>query len=350
VPAALATAGTTAKPRIHSLDAIRTVAILGVVAIHCDPFTGRMLGPEWTLLGSLIDLLSRFAVPFFLVTAGYFLGVKSREGRPPLLFVASFAWRLLGLTLFWYAFYIFWPVDWQASIDHGFLRVAYWNATSLFGSASRLLDGPRVHLWFLSALLIGGLHIALLWSTVRTRFVIFYVVALYALGLTNGAYSAIPEVAAFNPSLSGRLALPPLLIALGWSVATRSNLVRPAAALTLFLTGTALFVGEAWFLHQAYGVPLSGHDFLLGTPLQAVGLLALAVAHPDWGAKTPLPTWGRYTLGVYAAHVAVMEALGARAPGDNLAWEASKPLFVYVLTLALVVGLSRIRVLRRVML
>lgn len=348
--AALVTAGSTAKPRIHSLDAIRAVAILGVVAIHCDPFTGGMLGPGWTLLGSLIDLLSRFAVPFFLVAAGYFLGVKSREWRPSLLSVAAFAWRLLGLMLFWYAFYILWPADWKASIDHGFLRVAYWNATSLFDSASRLLDGPRVHLWFLSALLIGGVHVALLWSKVRTRFVMFYVVVLYALGLTNGAYNAIPEVAAINPGLSGRLALPPLLIALGWCLAIRPTLVRPAAALTLFLTGTALFVGEAWFLHLAYGVPLSGHDFLLGTPLQAVGLLALAVAYPDWGAKTPLPTWGRYTLGVYAAHVAVMETLGARAPGNNLAWEAAKPLLVYVLTLALVVGLSRVRALRRVML
>jgi surface polysaccharide O-acyltransferase-like enzyme len=206
-----------------------------------------------------------------------------------------------------------------------------------------------VHLWFLSALLIGTLHVAILQTVGRGGPVIFYFVTLYIIGLTNGAYSAIPEIASLNLGVPGRLALPPLLIALGWSMSMRQVPISHSLAWMLFLGGTLLFISEAFYLHQSYRVPLIGHDFLLGTPLQAIGLLALAIARPERGAKTPLPAWGRYTLGVYAAHVAVMELVGARDPG-NIAWETLKPLLVYALTLGLVVGLSRVPALRRFML
>ena len=96
-----------------------------------------------------------------------------------------------------------------------------------------------------------------------------------------------------------------------------------ASPASLFIGGTVATFVEAWTLLHIYGVPLEGMIFYLPRPFQVWGLLNLLRSYPSWAVGTPLPQWGRYTLGVYAGHVAVMEVLGARE-GGGLLWEFLK--------------------------
>jgi surface polysaccharide O-acyltransferase-like enzyme len=337
-----------AKSRIASIDAIRALAVFGVVIIHCDLFRKAGFGDNWRLAGSLIDLASRVAVPFFMVAAGYFFGIKSREQCFGVAIVSTFARRLFIVFSFWYVFYIFWPADWRLAIDQGYWRTIYWDANALLHHTARLVIGPRAHLWFLSALLLGTIHVALIGRIAGWRLLMPYSVILYLLGLANGAYQAIPEVNAVSPRLWGNLALPPFLIALGWAMSQQKITIRYKAALGLFLLGSLLVLLEAVWLHVRFAVPLSGHDMLLGTPFQAVGLMALALTRPDWGASTPLPTWGRYTLGVYTAHVMILELFHLHE-FNGFFWEFAKAPVIFATTIIMVMLLSRLSILRPVL-
>lgn len=94
--------------RMPSIDAARAIAIFAVLAIHCDPFIGRVYSLGEVSAGELIDLAGRFAVPFFFVVSGYLLGERCRKSGRDLRVVSGFAGRLAGLVLFWYAFYLLW--------------------------------------------------------------------------------------------------------------------------------------------------------------------------------------------------------------------------------------------------
>ena len=64
------------RGRGAALDRFRLVAAVLVVAIHTSPLT------TWSAVGDfwLTRVLGRVAVPFFLMTTGYFLGKKNWRG------------------------------------------------------------------------------------------------------------------------------------------------------------------------------------------------------------------------------------------------------------------------------
>ena len=327
--------GISADGRAASIDAVRAIAIFAVLAIHCDPFVSGEYAFGRVAVGDVVDLLARFAVPFFFITSGYFLGQKCSQGVNRRDVLVAFAFRLAGLVVFWYAFYVVWPPDWIKALEQGLIRTTYWSALDLFSSAGNFLAGPRAHLWFLMALLIGCVHVFVVTLFGSPILVLLYFSSLYIIGLGQGAYGFVTELTEILPQVPGPLILSPLIIALGWWSAATTVRVTHGVSWALFIAGTVSTFVEAWILLQAHNVPLQNHDFLLGTPFQALGLLYLVRGCPEWGRRTPLPAWGRYTLGVYAGHVAVMEVIGARESG-GIIWELIKTPLLYALTLAAV--------------
>ena len=332
--------------RIPAIDAVRAVAIFAVVVIHSDPLTEARYSIGSVVLGDLIDFACRFAVPFFFITAAYFIGRRLQAQQEQVAVIRSFCLRLLSLIAAWYIVYIFWPTDWGKSFDQGLIRSAYWNATTLFSDPSKIMIGPRQHLWFLSALLFGILHVVFALMVASRWLVCLYSLVLYVFGLCQGPYRHLLDSELSLPHVPGWLLLPPLIIAMGLLAGKAQVSIRRGVAWGLFIFGTFTTLFEAFLLHAQYGISLSSHDFMIGTPFQALGLLFLAVVYPNWLEATPLPNWGRYTMGVYAAHVAVIELFDIRAAG-TLAWELLKAPLAYALTLVLVIGLAKFNPLRR---
>lgn len=333
--------------RAASIDTARLIAALGVVSIHCNTLQSPVLSGEWQFLGSIIDILSRAAVPLFFVISGYFLGIKIRNGWSLPAIVSKNSRRLILLLAFWYFIYLIVPTDWATVQKDGYPRAVYWSAIALFDDISSLLHGPRRHLWFLSALLLGSIHALTVVYVLKFRWlpIFAYFIAIYILGLTGAAYGAIPAIQGYHYGIPSSLLFPPLLIGLGVAIGRVDALPTLFVSWFVFISGTFLIFIEALLLNVGYAVPFVGHDMLIGTPIQALGLLLLLLSNPSWSSRSSLPVWGQYGLGIYTTHVAVIELSGASQSGDLL-WELTKVPLVFIATLALVMLLSRIRVIR----
>ncbi|MGB0064217.1 MAG: acyltransferase family protein, partial [Terracidiphilus sp.] len=133
------------------------IAVFAVVCIHCEPFAPSRTGsdsPIFSLLYTAISETSRFAVPFFFCTSGYFWGKKIRAGAVLWPTTRKMLTRLVAIYLFWCAVYLL-PLDFAGMWQFGSLAVLKNSYLLLLGLGNpfRLaLEGDAVHLWFLPAL------------------------------------------------------------------------------------------------------------------------------------------------------------------------------------------------------
>ena len=65
----------TDKKSFNSIDLVKFIMALFVVAIHLHPFSGKLYGFSYRLYESIV----RLAVPFFFLTTGFFLGKKMKS-------------------------------------------------------------------------------------------------------------------------------------------------------------------------------------------------------------------------------------------------------------------------------
>lgn len=157
--------------RLPGLDALKGIAIIGVVAIHAAP-SGAPLYLEHGING-----VARLAVPLFLVVSGFLLGA-----RPPSRAKAGrYFWKFARLHLLYGAFY--WavqplvgvpyaPLTPKSAVMH-FAAFSYAGQFYLFALTQlyfafaflvpeRLWSSPR--LLAAAALLHAGTVVALVWS------------------------------------------------------------------------------------------------------------------------------------------------------------------------------------------
>ncbi|MYM54030.1 acyltransferase family protein [Thalassovita mangrovi] len=154
----LATATTSipqARPRHGGLDIIRLVLACLVVLAHASFFL--TIGPEVNFV--FLNGVARIIVPFFFVMSGYFFEAQTRDGIWP------WARRVLSFYLIWTLVYL--PII-LIYEDFSPLRLGFY---ALFGYA---------HLWFLPALLGGGLIFHLLRNIGNRRLIVLAVLLVAA--------------------------------------------------------------------------------------------------------------------------------------------------------------------------
>ena len=183
--------------RIHSVDVIRLAAIAGVIAIHTSAFSIDPPGGNdaYKYLEVFVNQAARFAVPFFFVISGYFWGVKVRGGASPLLSAQKTAKRIALLFFVWCLVYLL-PYNPAAFCGHGLwgsVKVAHCNICGQIEEPARLvLEGTRVHLWFLVALLCSLGISACLVHMRRVKTLVVVSGLLYVVGVLARAYSDTP--------------------------------------------------------------------------------------------------------------------------------------------------------------
>ena len=109
------------KKRILSIDSLRFIAVFSVILLHYFPAAG--------LLKTVVDQLARFAVPFFFITSGYFLGLKLTKQDSKEVYV-SYILKILKLYLFWSLLYFLNP-DIKGIQQFGILS-SYFNKFHIF--------------------------------------------------------------------------------------------------------------------------------------------------------------------------------------------------------------------------
>ena len=316
--------------RISSIECGRVIAILAVMTIHVSPFAHpfdpTLWGSESYLwLSGIINQLCRFAVPLFFLCAGYFLQPKLSAGAP-----MSVAWRycrpLLQLWLVWSLVYLLVPFNPLNAIEQGYLNSlnAQWQF-QLGDTVNRWLVGGMIHLWFLPALILAVTLLAFCQWLGKPGFALMLGAGLYLLALLGGSYA--------KPLLGEEWLLLTrngpffslLFVAMGARL--RQQQWQPSARTGwwLLLSGLALYALEACVLRTFAGIPLTRHDFLLGSVPWAVGLFGLLLAHPDWGKGSWLARQSPKVLGLYCLHMMLVVWIFTFGPQNaSILWELVK--------------------------
>ena len=179
--------------RIANVDILRTVAIIAVIIIHTAPFK-FILSPNWYSLNLpiVINQAARFAVPFFFVLAGYFWANRFKDKKELCLVTLKMLKRILILFLAWSAIYIL-PTNIIDSFIYGIwgpFQVIHNNVMNVVTNPfAILIGGTKIHLWFLSVLLLSLLIAAIFIYFNFDNLLIIIAIILFLIGLTGKAYS-----------------------------------------------------------------------------------------------------------------------------------------------------------------
>jgi Uncharacterized protein conserved in bacteria len=185
-----------APTRQPAVDRMRLLAILAVIVIHCNPFLYPLFhSPVEQLAEIVLARLARFAVPFFFVVSGYFLGRALARGDAPMATLGRRTRRLAMLFFAWSLFYLLVPVHLDELMKHGYLtdRLHLLHDYQLLSQPWMwLLQGTAAHLWFLPSLLMAIAIVAVAERLSLPGLVLPLGAALYLFGLLAGPYGHTP--------------------------------------------------------------------------------------------------------------------------------------------------------------
>ncbi len=350
--------------RTSSFEVLRTLGLLAVIIIHCETFLSAEFSnfPAAAWAGEMLRSLSRFAVPYFFILSGYlFVQSSSQKGIPETELFKKYLKRLLPLFLAWSLIYAFVPHRYMETfldkgLVEGVLKRVYWHAAETLESLlahplSFLFHGTKIHLWFLSSLLISlGFWTGFRkFSPGKEKVCLFAGALGYAYASAVVVYSEVLGISVpmkyAEDFYSGAQALVgPLFVSLGammkisgWRASVRTQGVLMASG--IFLIAAERFGQEHFHVSSA-----QTHGILYGTIPLAAGIFQAALTHPEWGRHSLFEKFGEDMLGVYLIHYAVLEGLTFRLPLlPPVVWEMFRPLLILLIAVLWVQGLKRIK-------
>jgi surface polysaccharide O-acyltransferase-like enzyme len=333
--------------RIQSVDAVRVIAIFAVIIIHTSPFTNTYiwLGRDLNV-GYLLDQLARFAVPFFFVISGFFWASKIKSGSQIADSTKKMAKKIATIFLAWSIIYLL-PTNLSDSFQYGGLgpfEIIYWNITKLIDHPMRsAMEGAKVHLWFLVALLFCLVICAIFLTRAMKKSLIVLSIVLYSIGLLGKAYADSPigfhsEFNFRNGPFFG------LVFFVTGYVLSESKERKSWLIIGLVLTvfGTLMHFTELFVLRSMWGTTMI-QDYVIGTYFMGVGVAMIALSNPTFLGTNQFSKIGPLVLGIYAVHFVFVDLLRPFDAGLKgvTAWGFGYPFGVFVLSLASTYALSR---------
>lgn len=337
--------GDTKTARLGYCDALRCLAALAVVLIHCAGATLGQEAPDTTrfLILNLFNGAARWAVPMFLMLSGAFLLDPQRP--MPVKKWLGYLSRMGIAVLLWGFFYAFYDA-----------RGAHIGLEWFLEALIRMVKGElHFHLWYLPMLMGLYLLLPLARALVRgaSRRELWYAVGLWGsvtLGL-NVLYQFFPG-ALGHPWLNmlGLYYLSTYMgyFLLGYLLKTCQLTPRRAwVCYGLGLLGLVVTCAGSRLLSQAAGT-LDGRLYEIMTPNTCAMAVALFVGarrlelgkHPIWARLSPL-AFGVYLLHPFVLHVC--QAVGLPDPAWNVAWAVPlEALAVFAFCLAVSWALRRL--------
>jgi surface polysaccharide O-acyltransferase-like enzyme len=341
-------------PRVQSVDTLRVLAMVAVIAIHTQPFEAGAAKPLGTTLdlATLINQGCRFAVPFFFVISGYFWASKFAPRTSPTAVSLKMARRIAVIFVAWCLIYLLEKciILGPRLAPWGALKVVYWSLSEL---ASRpwtvLLQGTKGHLWFLTSLLtILALSNGLI-ARQRERSLLVLALLLYGIGLAGKAYRDTPIGFYLDFNFRDGPFFGLLLFVSGYGL---QRLGPRPSWLPLGVASYGLGLGLQFFeltqLNRLWGSSML-QDYVVGTYFIGLGvaLIALSDTRP---LRLPLATAiAPLALGIYASHylfIDLIRPLGSVVPG-GLGWELLFIALVFLSAGLATYALSRLRLTRR---
>lgn len=274
------------KKQNEILNAVKGIACIAVVFMHCE-FPG--------LLGTIVQALTRFCVPFFFMISGYYCfysdEVDTYEKMPAKL--KHIGMITLNSTLFYLAVAYLWGASFKITMGGVISWVVFNSPLIVVGQ-----------LWFLFALLYDYLFFTLVCKTKTQRLVMFLTPLLFIayISLAQGAHLGglhLPNMIYRNWLIEGLA----YFMAGYWIHKNQSRLCfSNNTLLAVFITSTLLCLLERYLMGRDFGVNIC-------TIPQVLTLFLLAVNNQS-DKETWLSKLGkRYSMYVYILHPFVWHVL-----------------------------------------
>ena len=281
--------------------------MLVIILGHSELQLGATDVGEIQALQLLLNIVSRAAVPLFLILAGEHLGPRLARDR------AGAAWpyvrRLAALYAIGCAFY--WVTDVLKLVrSRGFGPGGQAFIERLGANpASILMHGPRGHLWFLTVLMLIVVAAAVIVPRVQARWFLCGTAALYGIGLAIGPYSG-PVGLAGNDWWFEFLLQAPLFFGLGLAFGLeRPPRARTATAIALIAVGLVVHGFEVAWINQTYGTWPFRLGMLVGTVVYSAGVAMLALSPGANGFSRWISRFSPYVPAAFIIHVFFLETL-----------------------------------------
>ena len=184
--------GNIAPKRNNSIDVMRLICAILVVAIHTHPFYD--ISSELGVLGTIF--IPRVAVPFFFCVSGYFFIKKIEEGT-------TNYWKTVNKVI---KIYLFWSIPYLAINILG--QVV--DGVSVFKIVTEniinvLIKGSYYHFWYFPALIISMIITLVIYKLGKLKLLLPISIGLYIIGCFLRTYYTfvqyIPGVSNFCDSI-----------------------------------------------------------------------------------------------------------------------------------------------------
>lgn len=227
------------------IDWFRLLAALLVVAIHCSPLAGFSETGDFILT----RILARVAVPFFLMTSGFFVLSEYPGDNKRLRAFLKKTGLLYGAAILLYL-----PLN----IYNG-----YFLQEPLLPNIIKdlIFDGTMYHLWYLPASMLG---MVIVWELIRRMGYpkgLAVTLLLYSVGLLGDSYYGLAEklpvlktfyalIFEVSDYTRNGLFFAPAFLALGGLISRQKRRLSFKQACGGFLISFVCLFGEAMLLHQ----------------------------------------------------------------------------------------------------
>ncbi|WP_170107628.1 acyltransferase family protein [Photobacterium lipolyticum] len=284
--------------RIYAFDSLKLLGIVAIFVIHYSIFN-YYGGVEHNAIYLSLNILARFAVPFFFVVAGYLYYFQSMTDS------GAYTKRYLAKLI---RMYVSWTLIYFVLVGVGY---QFWRPYSFLAAFYHGTFGSEI-MWFMPALMIAVL-LQFIAKKFNACFALFIVACmLHLIGLSGQSYQALLPFEIFNPETNTFFinSRDPLFfglfyVTLGYHLA-KVNAVSLIKKLPwpVYLLGTVLFSGlsvaEGLWLILGHGAIIA--DYYIMTLPVTLSFIALAltlptVNKPSWFAKI-----GEHSGEIYLNH------------------------------------------------
>lgn len=326
---------------------MRVLAIFAVIVIHTKPFNepSSHIGASFDL-ATIVNQLSRFAVPFFFIVSGYFWAQKVIEPRQVYRPSLELVKRATLIFVVWSLVYLF-ETRLMESFSNGPSGIADQIHKNFQKAISNLFNtsvqGTKDHLWFLPALISCVIISAILIRMQCKRLLVVLSIAFYFVALAGAPYSDTPLGFKIQFNFRNGPFISLIFFVTGYfmsSCTRRAHWLRIGAILVC--AGICLHFVELWILNAHWGIPIA-QDFVLGTYPFGVGVAMIALSKPRLLDLPRIAPIGPYVLGIYASHyifVDLLQPLNKKFAG-NWTWSILHVAAVFILSYILVRVLAK---------
>ncbi len=312
--------------RMEGIDAFRYIAFLFVVLLHCISLQQYEVEPR-----GVLDHVARFAVPYFFIASGFFLGRKNEDALATIMRIAK---RLMPAFLLWVCVYTVLAGHAAELIDPAYIARALWAG------------GYGYHLWFLPALGVSAAGVILL-----QRFGMGLMAAvaaiLYIAGLVLGPYASFLGIEKIFIDTRNGPFFGFSFVLIGYFLARR-NSYSFKAGIVMAAIGFLLQMSEAFLLSTTGNGAFIPYDFLIGTALFGSGVFICSQHIPNRAWTKPLAKLSQASFVMYCLHLAVVWQLNEFIVKGDLTMDLVKACMVAGITTPLALALLKIPYLKKI--